>query len=220
MNEKDMQVPLEILSILKTPLIRSFALFSSCDMIQNTKDHKCIKKSIKKPFFKILRGKMVCPQTTEENHKGVIDQRKTSRYYLLSLSELSLVLRCLWRFILTHPKEKKKKLMATVLPENHRLLADAKLFTLKAKLLWRGLRHRNNPSSVTMLYFCKQPLDHSTVCETEHPENRHASAGQSLLLILQKEVQPASWFPAGQEWCTARLNVPSVQLEEELPWWQ
>lgn len=57
----------------------------------------------------IIQGKTVCPQTTEGNHKEVTDQRKTSTCYLLSLSELSLVLRCLWRFILTHPKEEKKK---------------------------------------------------------------------------------------------------------------
>lgn len=173
-------------------------------------------------FLGILRAEAVCPQTTEGNHKGVIDQRKTSRYYLLSLSELSLVLRCLWRFILTHPKEEKKKKVDgnRSTRKSRGLLTDAKFFTLKAKLLWRGLRHRENPSSVTMFYFCKQLLDHSIICETEHPQNQHASAGQSLLLILQKEVQPASWFPAGPERCTARLNVPSVQLEEELPWWQ
>lgn len=57
----------------------------------------------------IIQGKTVCPQTTEGNHKEVTDQRKTSTCYLLSLSELSLVLRCLWRFILTHPKEEKTK---------------------------------------------------------------------------------------------------------------
>lgn len=55
-----------------------------------------------------MGGETVCPQTTEGNHKGVTDQRKTSTRYLLSLSELSLVLRCLWRFILTHPREKKR----------------------------------------------------------------------------------------------------------------
>lgn len=56
----------------------------------------------------IMGGETVCPQTTEGNHKGVTDQRKTSTGYLLSLSELSLVLRCLWRFILTHPTERNR----------------------------------------------------------------------------------------------------------------
>lgn len=55
-----------------------------------------------------MGGETVCPQTTEGNHKGVTDQRKTSTGYLLSLSELSLVLRCLWRFILTHPTERNR----------------------------------------------------------------------------------------------------------------
>lgn len=50
----------------------------------------------------------VCPQTRVGNHKiGWRDQTKTRSHYLLSLSELSLLLRCLWRFILTHPRERK-----------------------------------------------------------------------------------------------------------------
>lgn len=39
-----------------------------------------------------------------------------------------------------------------------------------------------------MFDFCKQLLVHSNICETKHPQNQQASAGQSLLLILQKEV--------------------------------
>lgn len=99
-----------------------------------------------------------------------------------------------WRIL-----DRKKKLMATILPENHRLLADAKLFAPKAKLLWRAFRHINNPSSATTFYFCEQLSDHSVTCETEHPQDQHASAGQSWLEILQKGAQPASWIPAGRE---------------------
>lgn len=142
---------------------------------------------------------MVCPKTTEGNHKGVTDQRKTSRYYLLSLSELSLVLRCLWRFILTHPRQKKK------VDGNHSTRKSPAagwrqaLHTEGKAPLWRAFRHINNPSSATTFYFCKQLLDHDVTCETEHPQDQHASAGQSWLEILQKGTQPASWILAGRE---------------------
>lgn len=108
-SKRERQVSLQILRLKTSPRFTgSFVSFSSCNRIHTTKDYSTQKEIKQETFFLIIRCETVCPQTTEGNHKGVTDQRETGRYYLLSLSELSLVLRCLWRFILTHPEEEKK----------------------------------------------------------------------------------------------------------------